>query len=172
MRILAIDPGNIESAWVLFQKEKLSLREGVMFKIFSCGKELNDEVLDKLAYEMSYDALAMEEIVAYGKWSGREITDSAFWSGRFCQASTAPFTMINRSKVRWHLGGQKKVTDATIIERLIERFCPGLYSKYKAGDLTKMKMINASRDEYFENFHDDIWQAFALGVTWYDLNVH
>ena len=171
MRIIAIDPGNIKSAWVIFEKAKLSFRDGIIFKIISCGKEPNEWVLSCFD-DFNIEVSVIEEMVAYGKWSGREVTDTAFWVGRFYEASHTDVFLINRPKIRWHIGGQKKVTDAIIIERLIERFCPVIYDNFVTGKLTKNKMINAAREEYFKGFHDDIWQAFALGVTWYDLNVN
>ena len=168
MQILAIDPGNIESGWVIFDTgyHKVS---GPAFKIIDLGKCHNEDLIDKLTYDFyNNQILVMEEMVAYGK-CGREVTDTSFWAGRMCQASSAEFGLITRSKVRGHF---KTRTDAGIIEKLIERFCPELYVRFGSKELSRPKLINAARDEYFKNFKSDIWQAFALGVCWYDLNVH
>jgi len=162
MRILAIDPGPAESAWVLMEN----------LKIKQSNKEANDDIRQSLEYDYwDHDILAMEEIVGR-KWAGREITDSAFWSGRLCEASVASFTLINRSKIRWHIGQDKGTNDSKIITRLIERFTPDLYQQFVDKELTRNKMVNAAREKYFKGFVADIWQAYALGVTWYDLNVN
>jgi hypothetical protein len=169
MRIIAIDPGNIESAWVVFEK-----RSDLEFQILACGKYKNEVLLDLLS-DSVYDTAVIEEMVAYGR-VGREVTDTAFWAGRFFQESYnlhrllfREVFLVNRSKVRGHFGCRK---DADIIEKLIERFCPELYAKFVSKELNRPKTINAAREEYFKTFKADIWQAFALGVCWYDLNVH
>lgn len=171
MRILAIDPGNVESAWVSFERVKRSIN-GTIFRILGCAKEMNDTVLEGLKHdEFGHNILVMEEIIGR-KWSGREVSETAFWSGRLCEASQADFALVNRSKIRWHIGQERKTTDATTTMKLIERFCPEIYSDFESGTLTRLKAINAAREKYFKQFKGDIWQAFAAGVTWYDLNVH
>jgi hypothetical protein len=172
MLILAIDPGPEESAYVLLEQGKRSWKNGIWLKILDCAKEDNELLRERLSYdEFGQDILAMEEIVGR-KWSGREVTDTAFWSGRLCEAGCCSFVLINRSKIRWHIGKEKGTNDSKIITRLIERFCPDIFEKFTTGELTRNKMINAAREKYFKGFTEDIWQAFALGVTWYDLNVH
>jgi hypothetical protein len=162
MRILAIDPGPVESAWVMMEN----------LKIVQSGKEECETLRKGLDHDYwDHDVLAMEEIVGR-KWSGREVTDTAFWSGRLCEASAASFTLINRSKIRWHIGQDKRTTDSKIITKLIERFTPDIYQQFVDKELTRNKMINAAREKYFKGFTKDIWQAYALGVTWYDLNVN
>jgi hypothetical protein len=141
-------------------------------KIKQSNKEENETLRKSLEHDFwDHDILAMEEIVGR-KWAGREITDSAFWSGRLCEASAASFTLINRSKIRWHIGQTKTTTDSVIIRSLIKRFTPDIYQQFVDKELTQNKMINAAREEYFKGFIADIWQAYALGVTWYDLNVN
>lgn len=168
MRVIAIDPGNIESAWVVFEKHS---DPGLL--ILACGKYKNEVLLDLLS-DSVYDTAVIEEMVAYGR-VGREVTDTAFWAGRFFQESykhhflLREVFLVNRSKVRGHFGCRK---DADIIEKLIERFCHELYAKFRSKELSRPKMISAAREEYFKAFKADIWQAFALGVCWYDLNVH
>jgi len=168
MQILAIDPGNIESGWVVFSTGMRRV-SGSNFDIIGSGKCKNVDLIYDIGYEFpGYDILVMEEMVAYGK-CGREVTDTAFWAGRLCQASTVDFRLVSRSKVRGHFEAR---TDKDIIERLIERFCPELYAKFGSKELSRPKLINAAREEYFKTFKEDVWQAFALGVCWYDLNVH
>ena len=90
MLILAIDPGPAESAWVLMEN----------LKIKECRKEINENVREGLFHDAwTHDVLAMEEVIGR-KWAGREITDTAFWSGRLCEASASSFTLINRSNHR------------------------------------------------------------------------
>jgi hypothetical protein len=168
MRILSIDPGPAESAWVSFQ----DIVNPSKFRILGCAKEENDKVRQALLHdEFEHDILVMEEIVGR-KWSGREVTDTAFWSGRLCEASQASFSLINRSKVRWHIGQVKSATDSTVTMKLIERFCPTIYKQFIDKKISRHQMFVDAKTEYFYQFKDDIWQAFAAGVAWYDTNVH
>jgi hypothetical protein len=172
LRVLSIDPGNIESAWVNFEKVKHSARHGIQFRILGCAKEENEKIREGLVHdEFNHDILVMEQIIGR-KWSGKEVTDTAFWSGRLCEASQASFALVNRSKIRWHIGQEKKTTDAIVTRKLIERFCPDIYAKFEAKEISKHQMFNDAKDAFFHKFKDDIWQAFAAGVTWYDLNIH
>ena len=157
----AIDPGNIESAWVLIDDKLRPIR---------CAKEENEVVRMSLVHnEFDHDVLAMEEIIGR-KWSGAEVTQTAFWSGRLCEASAADFALINRSKIRWHIGKEKKTNDTVIITRLIERFCHDLFKQFVSENITRRKLINAAKKKYFHGFKDDIWQAYAVGITYIDLN--
>jgi len=184
MQIMAIDPGSIESGWVIFNTgpRRTAGRFDVLdrnFHIVGCGKDENEVLLLRATLPTNpflkrfngvrkQDMLVMEEMVAYGK-CGREVTDTAFWAGRICEASCSEFSLLTRSKVRGHF---KVRTDAGIIEKLIERFCNDIYCEFITGKLTTKKMINAARKEYFNGFKADIWQAFALGVAWCDINIH
>lgn len=158
-KILAIDPGPKESAWVLMQD----------LEIHSCNKELNESIIKALWHDTwGQDIIALEYVVAYGR-SGREVSDTAFESGRLVQSASSSYKGITRSKVRGHLCGRGG-SDSKIITTLIERFCHDIYQKWVNKQLSRQKMINAARDEYFKEFTADIWQAYALGVTYYDLN--
>lgn len=158
IKILAIDPGPQESAWVLMQD----------LKIHSCNKESNEAIRKALDFdEWEQTILAMEYAVAYGR-SGRDVSDTAFESGRMVEAAKSCYLGITRSKVRGHLCGRYG-SDAKIIEKLIERFCHDIYQKWVDKQLTRQKMINAAREKYFHEFKADIWQAYALGVTYFDL---
>lgn len=160
LKILAIDPGQKQSAWVLM--EDLS--------IHSCNIESNEAIRQALDYdEWQQDIVALEYVVAYGR-SGKEVSDTAFEAGRLIQTAKSAFHPYTRSKVRGHLCGGRG-SDSKVIEKLIERFTPDVYAKFVNKELTRNKMIMAAREKYFKEFRADIWQAYALGVTYYDLSV-
>jgi hypothetical protein len=158
LRILAIDPGQKESAWVLMKN----------LSIHSCNIEDNEAIRKALDFdEWEQDIVALEYVVAYGR-SGKEVSDTAFEAGRLVQASRSAFTGITRSKVRGHLC-RGRGSDSKVIEKLIERFTPDVFAKWVNNELTRNKMINAAREKYFHEFRADIWQAYALGVTYFDI---
>jgi hypothetical protein len=160
LKILAIDPGQIESAWVLM--------EGL--KIHSCNIEENELIRKALDFdEWQQDVIALEYVVAYGR-SGKEVSDTAFEAGRLIQSSKSAFFPYTRSKVRGHLCGSRG-SDSKIIEELVRRFTPDTFAKYVNNELSWNKTVMEAKEKYFKDFRKDIWQAYALGVTYYDLNV-
>lgn len=65
--------------------------------------------------------------------------------------------MIERRDVKRHLTGKVATKDADVRQSLIRRFAatPG-------GKGTK------KNPDWFYEFSGDVWQAYALGVTWLD----
>lgn len=141
MIIMSIDPGLTKSGYVV--SNKLIPKE--------CGKIDNDSLIDLLhsKYEIGLDLTIIERPVCR-KWAGSEVSDTAIWCGRFIEASPCLVSLINRQKVRMVLVG-KTANDSKIRKYLINRFEPG-YTLKEPG--------------MFEGFHDDVWQAFALTVTY------
>ena len=68
---------------------------------------------------------------------------------------------IPRREVRAHLcdNGGPKITDSVITAALVDRFA---YGQKNFGKGTKKE------PGFFYGFKKDIWQAFALAVTWWD----
>lgn len=149
---LAIDPGPIESAYVLLRED------------YTCAKfeKLSNETMIWYAGAISPIAVVIEKIESYGMAVGREVFDTCFWVGRFFQilnyGGVTPY-LIPRRDVKLHLCGDSRAKDSNIRRALIDRFAQ---HDLKNGKGTK------KRPDWFYRFHDDIWQAYALGVTWLD----
>lgn len=125
MRILAIDPGSEQSAWVLWDGEK----------ILGMGKQTNAEVGNLIGQSaasdgtepQSADVLAIEKIVgSYGGNAGLEVMDTAFWSGRFAQRwathrGDALIIRIPRATVKAHLCGRAQANDSNVRAALIDK---------------------------------------------------
>jgi hypothetical protein len=79
--VLAIDPGPSNSAWVLWDGER----------ILDKGVELNEGVLARIS-DLWFDlhgrpeVLAIEKVVSYGMPVGAETFETWVWTGRFIQA--------------------------------------------------------------------------------------
>ena len=152
MRLLAIDPGTTESAWVL-------LDGGLPL---ACGQEDNAHVLRRLYQEFpGTHPLAIEMPRARGQPAGNDLFDTLVWIGRFTEAWMAkgtPHTVAvpSRQEIVYHLCGVRNVprADAAIRQILIDRYGPGkdkaLGTKKHPGPLYGVKR--------------DIWQALAVGV--------
>ena len=143
--ILAIDPGNIESAYCLMDSET--------YKPIEFGKISNVQMLMKII-ELKYDKIIIEMIASYGMAVGASVFDTCVWIGRFIQARTCvDFEYIYRKEEKMNLCYSMKAKDSNIRQALIDRF----------GDVgTK------SNQGFFYGFKKDIWSAFAVGCTYLD----
>lgn len=160
MTILSIDPGPAESAYI---------RVFTNFKHIEKGKVNNEILLNALRRnQFGQSITVIEELIAYNR-CGREISDTAFQAGRLAEAA-GEYCLISRAKVRGHLCGRGG-TDSKVITALIERFEPEIYNLWdeNKNTMSRAKMLNAAKEGFFHGFKEDIWQAYALGVTFVDL---
>ena len=74
--ILAIDPGNAESGYVLVEHDGQEIR-----KVLDVGKLPNDDMYN--VFCSPYDHLAIEMVAGMGMPVGAEVFDTCFWIGRF-----------------------------------------------------------------------------------------
>ena len=144
MKLIAIDPGPTESAFVEYE-----LDAPVNF-----GKIPNKQLLNFLReLHGGFDWVACEQVRSYGMAVGAEVFDTVEWSGRFHEASLQSgieWLYVPRIKVKIHLCKTAKAKDGNIRQALIDRFgekgtkkAPGVLYGFKA----------------------DAWQALALAVT-------
>lgn len=155
MRILAIDPGNVESAYVVIDTETC---QPIAF-----AKTTNDEIRRAIIagnFE-DCDGAHIEMIRSYGMSVGHEVFETCVWIGRFLEAlrltTAAPPQpcLTFRADVKLHHCGQTKAKDSNVTQALIDRFAP---DKPNRGKGTK------ADPGFFYGFRADIWQAYALGV--------
>lgn len=148
--ILAIDPGPAESAYAVLDETNL--------KPLDFGKTKNEEVLIKIfAIGGHGNKLAIEMVASYGMAVGKEVFETVFWIGRFYQKALKegyPITLIYRKEETMNLCHSMKAKDSNIIQALKDRF---------GNKGTK------SNPGWFYGFSKDIWQAYAVGVTYADL---
>lgn len=165
--ILAIDPGNTESGYVIMDKDTL--------KPLLFGKINNDILIEDI---FDYDVLhgfrvteiAIEKIASYGMAVGKEVFDTCIWIGRFYQHLTQYYTActsyrddihyIYRKDEKLILCGSLKAKDSNIRRALIDRFAK---HDFKNGKGTK------KNPDWFYGFKADIWAAYAVGVTYADM---
>ena len=146
MKLLAIDPGPQESAWVLWDGE-IRLKDKVP----------NERLLTMLRGGGDpRDRCAIEMIAHYGTGmpAGAEVFDTCVWIGRFMQAFGADrTTLVKRHEVKTHLCGSQRAKDGNIRQALIDRLGP---------QGTK----RAPGRTY--GVSGDVWSALAVAVTWWD----
>lgn len=141
--ILAIDPGDVSSAYVVLDKEYKPISKGII---------PNDEML-KLCEATQCEHLAIEMIASYGMSVGKSVFETCIWIGRFIQATNKSHTLIYRQEEKMNICHSMKANDSTIRQALIDRFGP-VGTKKNPG--------------WFYGFKKDMWAAYAVGCTYLD----
>ena len=149
MKIIAIDPGTTESAYVSWNG-RVILDMDILD---------NDIILELVKnYKILRDfTLIVEQVRCYGMVVGSSTLDTVFWSGRFCEAFNGHFYLMPRMDVKMHLCHDSRAKDKNIRQALIDRFEPHL--KPRQRPKTVLKGVGTH-----------LWAAMALAVTWWDLN--
>jgi hypothetical protein len=143
MRILAFDPGSVQSAHVL-------LRDG---NPVDFGIEKNDILLTKVA-EMEADLLAVEYMKARGMPTANEELATQFFAGRLVQAWGRPWEPIYRQDVKLCICEDSRAKDSNIRQALIDLFGgkeAAIGTKKNPGPLYGISK--------------DVWSALAIGIT-------
>lgn len=147
MILLAIDPGNIESAYILIKDE---------YTILQKGKVTNEELLN-LVKNGKYDRIAVEMVACYGMPVGREVFDTCVWIGRFTEATKVNVDYIYRQEEKMFLCNSVRAKDTNVRQALIDRFAK---FDFKNGKGTK------KNPDYFYGFKADMWAAMAVACVW------
>lgn len=148
MKVLAIDPGNRQSAWCMIDGETL--------RPLFFDKEENQVVLTAVQH-IPYDRIVIERVASYGMAVGRDVFETCEWVGRFTQAASVPPDYVYRREEKLHLCGDSRAKDANIRRALIDRFAQ---HDLKNGKGTK------KNPDWFYGFSADVWQAYAVAVTY------
>lgn len=162
--IFAIDPGNVESGYVVVEHDGNEI-----VRVRECGKVTNGELFDRIYFWTTFYRIdfAIEMIASYGMPVGVDVFETCVWIGRFWQLAidfknTDDITLIYRADEKLNLCGDKRAKDPNVIQAMLDRFAPG---EKNYGKGTKKK------PGFFYGFKADIWQAFAVAVTYFDLHV-
>ena len=158
----AIDPGNDQSAYVLIAPDL----HPIVF-----AKTDNRSIMDALvAYCETAQGLpeedtcvAIEMIASYGMPVGREVFETCLWIGRFlqvCEENDVQTQLIYRKDEKMTICHSMKANDSTISQALVDRFASGIRNHGKG---TK------NAPGWFYGFSKDVWQAYAVGITFNDI---
>ena len=150
MKILAIDPGNIESAYCIIDTKT--------YKPLLFGKIKNEEILKCLQNNKYCDFNMIKDIViemieSFGMPVGKEVFETCVWIGKFAEASGLKENYIYRKEEKMNLCQSMRAKDSNIRQALIDRF--GIVGTKK-------------NPGWFYGFKKDIWSAYAVGVTYLD----
>lgn len=147
--ILAIDPGNIQSAYVLTDNNLKPVEFGIVE---------NEELLRQMCCLARDNQVIIEMVASYGMPVGKEVFDTCRWIGRFEEAAMQVkcfnVTLIYRLQIKNNICHKSNAKDSNIRQALIDRF--GVVGTKK-------------NPGWFYGFKKDIWAAYAVAVTYYDL---
>lgn len=153
MRVFAIDPGNVESAYCVIDGDTLGP--------LKFDKVENAELLELVRHDrLRADVIVIERVASYGMAVGKEVFETCEWVGRFTEAAHAQdfqVEYIYRKDEKLHICQDSRAKDANIRRALIDRFA--------RHDLKNGRGTKKSPD-FFYGFRADIWAAYAVAITW------
>lgn len=177
-KVLAIDPGPLSSAWLVYDKEHRTPSEWAF--------EPNVEVLKSIETRLLYVSfLAIEHIQHYGRGMpvGAEVFETCIWMGRFIQVfDTKSWVLIKNPTIRTCLCGTATANARQIKQALIDRYggkdkaiggtrCPKCKGK---GWVGRGRPICPVCDGHLwahppgplHDLTEHIWSALAVAVCW------
>ena len=116
--ILAIDPGNVESAYCFISEEN--------YKPLNFDKVENQKLLEIIEeYKEFIDKAAIEMVASYGMAVGKTVFDTCVWIGRFVQKlkdlEVKDYKFVYRKDVKRFMSFYE-AKDSNIRQALIDRF--------------------------------------------------
>ena len=159
--ILAIDPGNVESAYVLYCSGT----------ILEMGLTHNRNMLALITdfkaglRKLKPDIMVIEQVSNYGQCVGYTIFDTCEWSGRFIERwSPGKIKKLPRQQVKKILGIRMNASDAIVNQYVASRF-----PKTGGGKNPVKGTVKQPGPLY--GVANDIWAALAVAVA-YDESTH
>lgn len=135
MKLLALDPGNVKTGFVLYESTPDAER------VLESGEPFNEDLLLRLRSGMDAtlrDAELVIELIDQGGQASRTLFQSCIWSGRFAEAweqsvgvlcrggpaHRARAHWVTRSEAKNHLTRKPQSGDKEVRAALIQRFGP------------------------------------------------
>lgn len=117
MKVLAIDPGNKTSGWVLMDGDRFV--EGVS----ACpNKDLLQWLSGYRKLQLEPELVVCEWIQSYGMAVGKEVFHTCRWCGQFQYASLWKFQLVYRKDVKLHMCGQTRAKDANVRQAILDLY--------------------------------------------------
>lgn len=155
MKILAIDPGTTESAWCVYDGERL----------LDSDIQVNEVVLTKLRMGFGRDCdLAIEMVASFGMPVGREVFETVLWIGRFVEAASQSgrvAELVYRKDVKLHLCQSSRAKDPHVRQAILDRF-----PRSGGGSTPQVGIAKSPGPLYGIRSH--VWSALAVAITRYD----
>jgi len=149
--ILAIDPGNERSGWVVY--------DGV--DVLKCGIWPNEQLLQAIDGGIGVNSahLAIEMVASYGMPVGRTVFDTCVWIGEFKNAfGRNNATLVYRKDVKMHLCGTMRAKDSNIRQAIMDRY-----------GSTRRVVLGTKKDPGpLYGMTGDMWAALGVALTFWE----
>ncbi len=117
MIIFGIDPGTVESGYVVFNSENM--------QVVDSGVVGNEELLDKTTW-VDADIVCIEMVASYGMPVGQTTFETVLWIGRFvqmCVTKNKEYQLLYKKKdINPTLCFSNKAKDANIRQAILDLF--------------------------------------------------
>lgn len=158
MIVLGIDPGNEESAFVMY--------DAGLARLLAFGDWPNAKLLAAIhGMAGQVHALAIEYPQPRGQPMYTQLVDTIFWIGRFVERAGREWHPVNRMHVKIHLCGTPRGKDSNVRAALVSRWsvgAPGLGGSGPVGTKAKPGPLYG--------VSGDVWAALAVAVTFAEVN--
>jgi hypothetical protein len=114
-RVVGIDPGTTQSAWVVFDGRE----------IVGHGWRENEHLLNHGLW--THEHIYCEMIASYGMAVGASVFETCVWIGRFMQSAEfygGKVQKVFRKDIKLHLCNSPRAKDANVRQALIDRLGP------------------------------------------------
>jgi len=167
MKLLAIDPGNKKSAWVLYDVETKKIIHKEIGPNENLVPQLSEGALSpKMDSVLIFDHIAIEYPQPRGQAMYTQLVDTIFWIGKFMQAWGYGWDKIDRKDVKMVLCGNTKAKDSNIRASLISRFS----AASNLGGGKTPEIGTKSKPGPLYGFSKDMWAALAVAITWDEIH--
>jgi hypothetical protein len=173
--MIAIDPGPTHSGWV-------EMSDG---QPIAHGHWENGQLRAMLAGEARdrVELVGCEWVSHFGKPAGRDLFETALWTGRFVERWSGPTVLVTRQTIKAHVCGDAAANGSHVRQALIDRF--GGNQRYRGVKCSTCKGrgktgLGKSRRDCpvweiepgpVAGFVDHHWSALAVAVTVLDRGV-
>jgi hypothetical protein len=152
MRVLAIDPGNKTSGWVLMDGRTFLSGE---------SEQDNTELHRVIESYRDVDLVACEWIQSYGMTVGKEVFHTCRWSGRFQQVAESiglKWALVYRRDVKLYLCQDSRAKDTNVRQAILD-----LYPATGGGSRPQIGTKKQRGPLYGVSGH--MWPAVGLALT-------
>ena len=156
MKVLGIDPGTTETAWVIY--------ESTTGAVLDKAKEVNELVHQRLV-TMEYEDLAIEMMQCFGMAIGYSVLETCVWIGRFMQTAEdlghKTKYIYRKGDVCSHLCHSGKASDSNVRRAVMDRY--GATGGGKTPEVGTKKVPGP-----LYGVAKDMWSALAIAITYHD----
>jgi hypothetical protein len=148
LKILAIDPGTVKSAFLVLETSRERL----------CGFGIieNENLIEKINF-LTADFLVIEKMKSYGNVIGDSVLETCVWIGRFIERWKGDYYLVTRKEVVLHHCGHARAKDKNVRQAILDRFGGAAIAKGKK--INQGPLYGVSRD---------VWSALAIALMFCD----